>query len=98
MKGRIGRKNVAQLVQLTTNLPLCSRKTPLEVASLICSALRIVLRACDCVTICGKPRAVARGSRHDLWCIEVHRRNPSHCLAESFQGRIVSSWTMIGDM
>ena len=28
VKGGIGRKNVAQLVQLTMNLPLCSRKTP----------------------------------------------------------------------
>ena len=27
MKGRIGRKNVAQLVQLTTNLPHCSSGT-----------------------------------------------------------------------
>lgn len=33
MKGEIGRKNVAQLVRLATNLPLCSRKTPGGVAS-----------------------------------------------------------------
>ena len=28
MRGQIGRKNVAQLAQLTTNWPLCSQKAP----------------------------------------------------------------------
>ena len=68
VKGGIGRKNVAQLVQLTTNLPLCSRKTPWR----------------GRVPICRASRAIAGRSHPGPRRIEGHRRSPFRCLAETF--------------